>query len=81
LNEVDAFRSVADDAQLKLWNEIDGLKRAISETGELNATDIEELRRAFLDFKTRMNEKVDLLERGTIIAVERLVGSDDSAED
>jgi len=58
---------------LKLWDEIEVLKKAISETAESNATNIEELRRAFLDFKTRMNEKYDLLERGTIIAVERLV--------
>ena len=33
----------------------------------------------FLDFKTRMIEKVISLERGTIIAVERLVGSDENA--
>jgi len=80
LNEVDAFRNVADDAQLKLWDEIINLKKAITQTGESNATDIDELRRAFLDFKTRMNEKVDLLERGTIIAVERLVGSDETTD-
>ena len=61
LNEVDAFYNVADDAQLKLWDEIEVLKEAITQTGESNATDIEELRRAFLDFKTRMNEKVDVL--------------------
>ena len=66
---------------MKLWDEIEVLKKAISETAESNATNIEELRRAFLDFKTRMNEKFDLLEHGTILAVEKLMGSDNSAED
>ena len=80
LNEVDGFRNVADDAQLKLWDEIEALKKAISETGESNAADIEELRRAFNHFKIGINKKVDALERDTIIAVERLVGSDENTE-
>ena len=56
LNEVDGFRNVADDAQLKLWDEIEALKKAISETGESNAADIEELRRAFNHFKLGINK-------------------------
>mmetsp|Transcript_4441 Transcript_4441/g.6791 ORF Transcript_4441/g.6791 Transcript_4441/m.6791 type:complete len:271 (-) Transcript_4441:201-1013(-) len=80
LNEVDTFRDVANDAQLKLWGDIKALKKTISETGESNAVDVEELRRAFNHFKTGIIEKVDALERGTMIAVEYLVGSDENTD-
>mmetsp|Transcript_31998 Transcript_31998/g.46515 ORF Transcript_31998/g.46515 Transcript_31998/m.46515 type:complete len:112 (-) Transcript_31998:317-652(-) len=79
-NVVDAFHNVADDVQVKLWDEIEALKKMISETGESNAADMAEFRSAFLEFKTRVKEKVDALERGTIIAAERLVGSDKSTD-
>ena len=62
--------------------------KTISESAKSTAVDIEELRRAFIEFKVRWNEKnwfvgmkkIDLLERSTIMAVERLVGSDENTE-
>jgi len=80
-NEASAFHNVADDAQLKLLDDIKALKKALSEMGESNSSDIADLRSAHLQFKTRMNEKVDALERGTVIAVERLVGEEDNGAD
>ena len=74
------FRSVADDVQLKLLDDIEILKKAISDTGASNAADIEELRCAFHRFKASVNEKVDAVERGTIVAVERLLTGEEAID-
>ena len=63
-------------------SKIEALKKMVwgSEAVESNAADMAELRNAFLKFKTCMNAKVDALEHGTIIAVEKLVVSDDNTD-
>ena len=56
------------------------LKKAIADTGASNAADIDELRCAFHRFKASVNEKVDAVERGTIVAIERLLGQEESTD-
>ena len=56
------------------------LKKAILDTGASNAADVEDLWCAFHRFKASVNEKVDAVERGTIVAIERLLGQEESTD-
>ena len=79
-NGVHAFQSVADNIQLKLLNDMETLKKAISDTGASNAADVEELWCAFRRFKASVTEKVDAVERSTIVAVERLLAGGETTD-
>ena len=79
-NRVHTFCSVAPDFQLKLLDDMETLKKAISYTCMSNAADIEELQCAFCKFKASADEKVDAVERGTIVAVERLLAGEEHAD-
>ena len=79
-NGVHLFGGVANDVQLKLLDEVETLKKAITDTDTSNAASIEELGCAFYKFKASMNEKVNVLELGTIVAVERLSAGEESTD-